>query len=332
MGLIYVHKQKQQEKTINFLTLIDSMKVLIATEKPFAKAAVDGICNILKEASMEPVLLEKYTDKAQLLEAVADVEGIIIRSDKVTQEVVDAAPKLKIVVRAGAGYDNVDLAACSARGIVVMNTPGQNSNAVAELAIGMMIYMARNKFTPGTGTEISGKNLGIHAYGNVGCIVARYGKALGMNVYAYDPFVGDKNCFARDGVTEVGSVDELYSKCEYISLHIPATEQTRKSIGYDLLTKMPKGGTLVNTARKEVIDEEGLVKAFTERTDLKYASDIAADINAVLNDKFDKRVFATDKKMGAETAEANINAGLAAARQTVDFLLNGNSKFQVNKF
>jgi len=307
------------------------MKVLIATEKPFARVAVDGISKIINEAGLEVVLLEKYAEKAQLLEAVADVEAVIIRSDKITAEVVEAAPKLKIVVRAGAGYDNVDLNACSARGIVVMNTPGQNSNAVAELATGMMIYMARNCFTPGTGSEIKGKSLGIHAYGNVGRMVALYGKALGMEVFAYDPFVTDKALFESDGVTPLASAEELYARCQYISLNIPATEQTKKSIGYALLSSMPKGGTLINTARKEVIDETGLAQVLADRTDLKYATDIAADTQVVLNEKFGARVFATTKKMGAETAEANINAGLAAARQTVGFLINGDRKFQVNK-
>lgn len=321
-----------EDKTANWHSLTtEKMKVLVATEKPFAKAAVDGIRNIVEKAGYECALLEKYSDKADLLAAVKDVDALIIRSDKVTAEVVAAAPKLKIVVRAGAGYDNVDLAECTARGIVVMNTPGQNSNAVAELAIGMMIFMARNQFTPGTGTEIHGKTVGIHAYGNVGRLVGIYAKSMGMNVLAFDPFVADKSIFAADSVTEVSSVAELYAKSDYVSLHIPATEQTKKSIGYDILTSMPKGATLVNTARKEVIDEEGLVKAFEERQDLKYISDIAADNQALLNEKFGKRVFATAKKMGAETAEANINAGLAAASQIVDFLKNGNRKFQVNK-
>ena len=307
------------------------MKVLVATEKPFAKKAVDGIREIVEGAGYELALLEKYTDKAQLLAAVADAGALIIRSDKVTQEVVDAAANLKIVVRAGAGYDNVDLAACSARGIVVMNTPGQNSNAVAELAIGMMIFMARNQFTPGTGSELKGKTLGIHAYGNVGRLVGRLGKAMGMQVKAYDPFIKDGAVFEADGVQAVDSVEALYAGSDYVSLHIPATEQTKKSIGYALLTSMPKGATLVNTARKEVIDEAGLDKALTEREDLKYITDIAADTQAALCEKFGKRVFATSKKMGAETAEANINAGLAAASQIVDFFKNGNTRFQVNK-
>ncbi|WP_295896406.1 3-phosphoglycerate dehydrogenase [uncultured Alistipes sp.] len=307
------------------------MKVLIATEKPFAQKAVDGIRHIVEEAGYELALLEKYTDKAQLLEAVADVDALIIRSDKVTAEVIAAAPQLKIVVRAGAGYDNVDLAAATARGIVVMNTPGQNSNAVAELAIAMMIYISRNRFTPGTGHEIMGKTLGIHAYGNVGKLVGRKGKAMGMEVIAYDPFIKEDAVFEADGVKRVGSVEELYAKADFLSLHIPATEQTRGSIGYELLTSMPKGATLVNTARKEVIDEAGLVRALEEREDLKYITDIAAGNQAELDEKFGKRVFATPKKMGAETAEANLNAGLAAARQIVDFFKTGNTRFQVNK-
>lgn len=309
----------------------ETMKVLIATEKPFAQKAVDGIRRIVEEAGYELALLEKYTDKAQLLEAVADVDALIIRSDKVTAEVIAAAPQLKIVVRAGAGYDNVDLAAATARGIVVMNTPGQNSNAVAELAIALMIYISRNRFTPGTGHEIMGKTLGIHAYGNVGKLVGRKGKAMGMEVIAYDPFIQEDAVFEADGVKRVGSVEELYAKADFLSLHIPATEQTRGSIGYELLMSMPKGATLVNTARKEVIDEAGLMRALEEREDLKYVTDIAAGIQAELDEKFGKRVFATPKKMGAETAEANLNAGLAAARQIVDFFKTGNTRFQVNK-
>ena len=311
--------------------ILKPMKILVATEKPFARKAVDGIREIIEGAGCELALLEKYTDKGQLLEAVADADGIIIRSDKITAEVIAAAKNLRIVVRAGAGYDNVDLAAATERGIVVMNTPGQNSNAVAELAIAMMIYMSRNRFTPGTGSEIQGKTLGIHAYGNVGKLVGRKGKALGMNVVAYDPFITDGAVFAADGVEQVASVEELYKRSDFLSLHIPATPQTVGSIGYDLLMSMPKGATLVNTARKEVIDEAGVLRALTEREDLKYITDIAAGNQAELDEKFGKRVFATPKKMGAETAEAKINAGLAAARQIVDFLKNGNRKFQVNK-
>ncbi len=313
------------------IEIMKSMKILVATEKPFAKKAVEGIREIVEEAGGELALLEKYTDKAQLLEAVAEADALIVRSDKVTAEVIAAARRLRIVVRAGAGYDNVDLAAASERGIVVMNTPGQNSNAVAELAVALMIFMSRNRFTPGTGSEIQGKTLGIHAYGNVGRLVGRKGKALGMNVVAYDPFLSDPAVFEADGVRRVGSVEELYKTADFLSLHIPATAETKGSIGYDLLMSMPKGATLVNTARKEVIDEEGLMRALTEREDLKYVTDIAAGNQAALDEAFGKRVFATPKKMGAETAEANLNAGLAAARQIVDFFRTGNTRFQVNK-
>ena len=307
------------------------MKVLIATEKPFAKTAVEGIEAILKEANYEVVRLEKYTDKAELLAAVADVDALIIRSDKVTAEVLEAAKQLKIVVRAGAGYDNVDCAAAKAKNVVVMNTPGQNSNAVAELALGMMVYMARNQFNPGTGSELQGKTLAIHAYGNVGRLVGLKGKALGMNVVAYDPFITDDAVFERDGVKKMNSIAELYAAADYLSLHIPATAETKGSIGYDLAMSMPKGATIVNTARKEVINEEGLMKAMEEREDLKYVTDIAPDTKDVYAEKFGKRYFGTPKKQGAETAEANVNAGLAAARQIVDFFVNGNVRFQVNK-
>ena len=307
------------------------MKVLIATEKPFAKTAVEGIESILKEANYEVVRLEKYTDKAELLAAVADVDALIIRSDKVTAEVLDAAKQLKIVVRAGAGFDNVDCAAAKAKGVVVMNTPGQNSNAVAELALGMMVYMARNQFNPGTGSELQGKTLAIHAYGNVGRLVGLKGKALGMNVIAYDPFITDEAVFERDGVKKMNSVAELYAAADYLSLHIPATAETKGSIGYDLAMSMPKGATLVNTARKEVINEEGLMKAMEEREDLKYITDVAPDTKDVYAEKFGKRYFGTPKKQGAETGEANVNAGLAAARQIVDYFVNGNTRFQVNK-
>ena len=320
-------------KTTEFfeLTTLTRMKVLVATEKPFAKEAVDGIRKIVEGAGFELALLEKYTDQSELLAAVADADALIVRSDKMTAGVIAAAPQLKIVVRAGAGYDNVDLAAASERGIVVMNTPGQNSNAVAELALGMMICMARNQFASGTGSELAGKTLAIHAYGNVGRLVGVKGKALGMRVVAYDPFITDPQVFAADGVEPVQTVEELYRQADYLSLHIPATEQTKKSIGYALLTAMPKGATLVNTARKEVIDEAGLLQALTEREDLKYATDIAPAIQEELAGKFGKRVFATPKKMGAETAEANINAGLAAARQIVAFFKEGVTRFQVNK-
>jgi D-3-phosphoglycerate dehydrogenase len=305
-------------------------KVLVATEKPFAKEAVDGIRKIVEGAGFELALLEKYTEKADLLKAVADVDAIIVRSDKVSADVVEASKNLRIVVRAGAGYDNLDLAACTAKGVVAMNTPGQNSNAVAELAIGMMIFMARNQFNPGTGREIKGKKLGIHAYGNVGKLVASHAKGFGMEIYAFDPFV-KKEEIEKDGVKVLNSAEELYAVSDYLSLHIPANDKTKKSIGFSILSKMPKGACLVNTARKEVIDEDGLAKVLEDRPDLKYVSDIAPDNHHFLVEKFGTRVFATPKKMGAETAEANINAGLAAATQIVNFIKNGDRTFQVNK-
>ncbi len=323
--------EKKEEKAVYFTSFVKGMKVLIATEKPFAAKAVNGMVEILEGAGHTVARLEKYTEKSQLLDAVADVDALIVRSDKVTAEVMAAAPNLKIVVRAGAGYDNVDCAEAKARGIVVMNTPGQNSNAVAELAIAMMIFMSRNCFTPGTGGEIKGKTLAIHAYGNVGRLVGCKGKALGMNVIAYDPFVCDCSVFECDGVEKVESMEELYRRADFLSLHIPATPQTKGSIGYELLCSMPKGATLVNTARKEVIDEAGLKRALAEREDLKYVSDVAPECCGELCECFGKRVFSTPKKMGAETAEANINAGLAAARQIVDFFETGNTKFQVNR-
>ena len=306
------------------------MKVLVATDKPFAKAAVDGIRSIVEGAGHQLALLEKYTTPQELLNAVADADALIVRSDKVTKEVVDAAKNLKIVVRAGAGYDNLDLAACTAKNIVAMNTPGQNSNAVAELALGMMIFMARNAFNPGTGSELSGKTVGIHAYGNVGKLVAKHAKALGMNVIAFDPFVKAENIKA-DGVEVASSIEDLYSKSNFLSLHIPATAETKGSVGYELLMKMPKGGCLVNTARKEVINEAGVEKALAERADLKYITDIATEGHAALAEKFGTRVFGTPKKMGAETAEANVNAGLAAANQIVKIFATGDKTFQVNK-
>lgn len=306
------------------------MKVLVATEKPFSKVAVDQIREIVEKGGHQLATLEKYTDVKDLYAAVADADALIVRSDKVTREVIAAAPKLKIVVRAGAGYDNLDLAACTERGIVAMNTPGQNSNAVAELAIGFMIYISRNQFTPGTGSELKGKTLGIQAYGNVGRLVAAHAKSFGMKIMAFDPFVPADRIQA-DGVEVAASLEDLYAKSDFVSLHIPATNETKNSIGYALLSKMPKGGCLVNTARKEVINEPELVKVLEERTDLKYITDIAAGNQAELNEKFGKRVFATPKKMGAETAEANINAGVAAANQICDFFATGNRKFQVNK-
>ena len=306
------------------------MKVLIATQKPFAAAAVKGIREILEGAGHEVVLLEKYAEAKDLIDAVSDVEAMIIRSDKVTPEVLDAAKKLKIVVRAGAGFDNVDLAAATAHGVVVENTPGQNANAVAELAIALMIFMSRNQFTPVSGIEVQGKKLGIQAFGNVGRLVGKKAEALGMKVLATDPFIPAEK-IAEAGAEPIASVKELYAASDFISIHIPATPETIGSIGYDLITSMPKGATLINTARKEVIDEAGLEKALEDRPDIKYAADVAPDNIDVLREKFGTRVFATPKKMGAQTAEANINAGLAAARQIVAYFADGCTKFQVNK-
>lgn len=306
------------------------MKILLATQKPFATAAVEGIRKIAGDAGHELLLLEKYESQEDLVKAVSDVDAMIVRSDKVTKEVVEAAGKLKIVVRAGAGYDNIDLAACTEHGVVAMNTPGQNSNAVAELAIALMIYMSRTQFTPSTGTEIQGKTLGIQAFGNVGRLVGNKAAALGMKVKALDPFLSD-DAIRAGGAEPADSLEALYRSCDFVSIHIPATPQTIGSIGYELVCSMPKGATLVNTARKEVIDEAGLMKALEERQDLKYVTDVAPDNLAQLQEKFGLRVFATPKKMGAQTAEANVNAGLAAARQIVDFFATGNTKFQLNK-
>lgn len=305
------------------------MKVLVATEKPFAKIAVDGIKKEIEGAGFELALLEKYTDKAQLLDAVKDANAIIIRSDIIDAEVLDAAKELKIVVRAGAGYDNVDLNAATAHGVCVMNTPGQNSNAVAELVFGMAVYLARNFYNGKSGHELKGKKIGVHAYGNVGQNVGRVARGFGMEVYAFDPFMTDEQIKAA-GATPLHSAEEMYEMCDYVSLHIPATEKTKKSINYELLNRMPKGAVLVNTARKEVIDEEGILKLMADRPDFKYISDIAPD-NAAEFAQFEGRYFFTPKKMGAQTEEANVNAGLAAARQIVAFLEHGDAKFKVNK-
>ena len=305
-------------------------KVLVATEKPFAKEAVDQIKAILSDAGYEFALLEKYTEKQSLLDAVETADAIIIRSDKVDQEVLNAAKNLKIVVRAGAGYDNVDLAAATSKGVVVMNTPGQNSNAVAELTIGMMVFMARNKFNGKSGTELKDKKLGIHAFGNVGRRVATIAKGFGMHVFAFDPYL-TRDLIESAGVHWVSSAEELYSQCHYVSLNIPATSETRNSINFDLLNKMPKPATLVNTARKEVVNEIDLVKVFEARPDFVYIADVAPDCSVEIIEKFGDRAFFTPKKMGAQTSEANINAGIAAAAQIVSFIENGDRTFQVNK-
>jgi len=307
-----------------------NMKVLVATEKPFAAVAVNGIRKVIEDAGYDIALLEKYESKNELLSAVADADALIIRSDKVDAEVLDAAKELKIVVRAGAGYDNVDLAAATAHNVCVENTPGQNSNAVAELVFGMTIMAIRNMYNGTSGTELKGKPLGIHAFGQVGRNVARIAKGFGMEVSALDPYCPD-DVIEAAGVTPVHTVEDLYRNNKVVSLHIPATDETRKSVGFDLISLLPKNGVLVNTARKEVIDEEGLRKALRERPDLKYVADIRPDIADELQSEFEGRVFFTPKKMGAQTAEANINAGIAAANQVVAFLRDGIDKFRVNK-
>lgn len=305
------------------------MKVLVATEKPFAAAAVNGLKAEVEGAGHQLVLLEKYTEKQQLLDAVADVEAMIVRSDKITAEVLDAAKALKIVVRAGAGFDNVDIAYAKEKNVVVENTPGQNSNAVAELVFGLLVYAVRNFYNGRSGSELKGKKLGILAFGNVGRNVARIAKGFGMDVYAYDAFC-PKEAIEAAGVKAVDSQDALFENCDVVSLHIPATPETKQSINAALVGKMKKGGILVNTARKEVINEPELLKLLEERTDLKYISDIMPDAHEEFC-KFEGRYFATPKKMGAQTAEANINAGIAAAKQINAFFADGCTKFQVNK-
>lgn len=313
-----------------YTTILKKMKILVATEKPFAPVAVDGIRDVVEQAGYQLVLLEKYISKQQLLEAVADADALIIRSDNVDKEVLDAAKNLKIVVRAGAGYDNIDLAAATAHNVVAMNTPGQNSNAVAELALGLMVMAVRNMYDGTSGTELLGKKLGIHAYGNVGRNVARIAKGFGMDIYAYDAYCPDE-VMINDGITPVHSAEQLYSTCDVVSLHIPATPATKGSINYALLSNMPQGALLVNTARKEVINEDELIRFMQERTDFRYVTDIMPAADQKMQELFAERYFATPKKMGAQTAEANINAGIAAAKQIVDFLQNGNTRFQVNK-
>ena len=305
------------------------MKILVATEKPFAPVAVKGIKEVVEAGGHELVLLEKGT-KDDLKAAVADAAGLIVRSDKVDKEVLDCASELKVVVRAGAGYDNIDLAEATAKGICVMNTPGQNSNAVAELVFGLLVMMCRNYYNGTSGTELKEKTIGIHAYGQVGRNVARIAKGFGMNVLAHDPFVSNE-AIEADGVTPVGSVEELYSKSDIVSLHIPANDKTRKSVVKQLVGLMPKKGILVNTARKEVIDEESLIEALDERQDLRYIADVKPDMADAMKERFGDRVFFTPKKMGAQTSEANIKAGIAAAEQVVAYLKDGWNKFQVNK-
>lgn len=304
-------------------------KVLIATFKPFAPAAIKQMKALLDEAGYEMYLLEKYEDKQALLDAVKNMDALVVRSDKVTEEVLANAKNLKIVVRAGAGYDNIDLDAATKKNIVVMNTPGQNANAVAELVLGLMVMMARNKYNGKPGTELKGKTLGIHAYGNVGKNVARIAKGFEMNVVAYDPYVSSE-IVERDGIKDYEIVEDMYKDAQYVSLHIPANEQTIKSINYDLLKLMPDNPVLINTARKEIIDEDDLLKIMGERPDFKYISDIAPDKKEEFENRFADRIFFTPKKMGAQTAEANINAGLAAIKQIINFFENNDLTYKLN--
>jgi D-3-phosphoglycerate dehydrogenase / 2-oxoglutarate reductase len=303
--------------------------ILIATDKPFAKVAINGIREIIQNAGFELKLLEKYTSKEQLLEAVKDVDAVIVRSDIIDEEVIKAASKLKIAVRAGAGYDNIDLKAASDKGIVVMNTPGQNANAVAELAFGMMIYLNRNFYNGSSGVELRGKTLGIHAYGNIGRIVGMIAKGMGMDVFAFDPY-RDKIVIENDGVKYIADVKELYTKCQYVSVNLPANKETKESLNFELLSQMPEGATLVNTARKEIVHEPSLLKMYAERKDFRYITDVAPDCEAQIRTDYAARYYGTIKKQGAQTEEANINAGLAAAKQIVNFLTKGDKTYQVN--
>jgi D-3-phosphoglycerate dehydrogenase len=306
------------------------MKILIATEKPFAPVAISQIRDVVEAAGNTLVILENYKSKSELLNAIADAEAMIVRSDLITADILETAKKLKIVVRAGAGYDNIDLTASTAHNIIVMNTPGQNSNAVAELVFEMMLYQARSGFSGKSGFELRGKTIGLHAFGNVGKYVAEIAKGFGMIIYAFDPFISE-DVFKTSGVKFCKNPEDLYSNCQYVTLHMPANDKTKKSIGYDLLKRMPEDAVLVNAARKELIDEDGLLKIFSERTDIKYLSDGEPDCKAIIEERYKGRFIFTAKKMGAQTEEANINAGVAAARQIVDFFKTGNIKFKVNR-
>lgn len=306
------------------------MEILVATEKPFVAIAIRQIREVTEAAGFKLVLLENYKDKSELLTAVATADALIVRSDKVTPAVLDAAKKLKIVVRAGSGYDNLDIESCTAHNVVAMNTPGQNSNAVAELAFLLMLYQIRGGFSGQSGTELRGKTLGLHAFGNVGKYVADIARGFGMDIYAYDPFVSER-VMKNNGAKQIIHVDELYSKCQYISIHMPSNNVTKNSIGYELLKKMPQNPVLVNTARKEVIDEEGLLRVFEERPDFSYVTDVEPDCKSVIQEKYKGRYLFTSKKMGAQTEESNINAGVAAARQVVDYLKTGKDKYRLNR-
>ncbi len=306
------------------------MKVLVATEKPFSPVAIRQIREVFEAAGWQFALLENYKTARELIDSVCDADAMIVRSDLVTPEVLDAATKLRIVVRAGAGYDNLDLKACSDHNVVAMNTPGQNSNAVAELVFELILFLIRGGFTGKTGTELRGKTLGLHAFGNVGKYVADIARGFGMDIYAYDPFVSER-VMKNNGAKQCINVDELYRKCQYVSIHMPSNDRTNKSVGYELLKRMPQDAVLVNTARKEVVDEDGLLKVFEERPDFRYLADVAPDCKAVIEEKFKGRFIFTEKKMGAQTEESNINAGAAAARQIIDYFKSGNEKYRLNK-
>ena len=306
------------------------MKILVATEKPFSPVAIRQIREITEAAGFKLVLLEKYTDNSLLLDAVCDADGLIVRSDKVTNDVLNTAKQLKIVVRAGAGYDNLDIQSCTAHNVIAMNTPGQNANAVAELVFELILYKIRGGFSGQTGSELRGKTIGLHAFGNVGKYVADIARGFGMDIYAYDPFVSER-IMKNNSAKQITDIDDMYSRCQYISLHMPLNDITRKTIGYELLKKMPRNGVLVNTARKELIDEEGILKIFEERKDLSYLSDIEPDCKSIFEEKYNGRFIFTAKKMGAQTEEANINAGAAAARQIVDYFNKGIEKYRLNK-
>jgi D-3-phosphoglycerate dehydrogenase len=306
------------------------MKVLVATEKPFAPIAIRQIREVIEAAGFSLALLENYKMKSELLKAVSDADAIIVRSDLITSEVLDAAKNLKIVVRAGAGYDNLDLTACTSHNVLAMNTPGQNSNAVAELVFELMLYQIRCGFSGRSGFELRGKTIGLHAFGNVGKYVADIARGFGMDIYAYDPFVSER-VMKNNGAKQCINVEELYAKCQYISIHLPSNSITNKSVGYDLIKIMPKNAVLVNTARKEVIDEDGLIKIFDERDDISYLADVEPDCKAIFEEKYKGRFIFTSKKMGAQTEESNINAGVAAARQIVDYFKLGKEKYRLNK-
>ena len=306
------------------------MKLLIATEKPFVSLAIRQIREVTDAAGFQLALLENYKSVSELHEAVADADALIVRSDKVNEELLSAAKKLKIVVRAGSGYDNIDVAACTAHNVIAMNTPGQNSNGVAELVFELMLYQIRNGFSGKPGTELRGKTIGLHAFGNVGKYVADIARGFGMDIYAYDPFVSER-VMKNNGAKQIINVDQLYSKCQYISIHMPNNERTKKSVGYNLVKRMPPNAVLVNTARKEIIDEEGLLKVFEERSDISYLSDIEPDNKAIFEEKYKGRFIFTAKKMGAQTEESNINAAVAASRQIIDYFSTGKEKYRINK-